>query len=122
VESPTTKEFDILQTKLLFTLGTAAWLIAAHSTFAEEVNITSGNNAGASQTATTDGTVEGTGDSVADEAVPMRRTTPLGSNEWRRNDSAGRQGKPSDGRPGGSKSGSSRGESGESGGGGGDVD
>jgi hypothetical protein len=119
VESPTTKEIDILQTQLLLALGTAAWLITANAAMAEEIN-TGGTNVEASQTATTDDVAaESTGDAVADE-VPTRRASPLGSNEWRRNDTAGRQGRPSDGRPGGSKSGSSGGES--AGGGGGDVD
>lgn len=102
-----------MNTRLFLALGTAVWLITAHSALAEDT--TGGTDAEASQTATT----ESTGDPAADAALPTLRNNPLGSNEWRRNDSSGRQNRPSDGRPGG-ESGASHGEGGEGGEGGGD--
>jgi hypothetical protein len=115
----TSKETDILHSRLFSTLGTVAWLFFTNASFAEELNTTAGaSTAEASQTATT----ESVGDPLTDKdsaaALPTRRADPGGSNEWRRNDNAGEAAR-------GSSTRSSRGNSDSSeggGGGGGDVD
>jgi hypothetical protein len=119
VETSTAKEIDILQTKLLLALGTAAWLVMANSALAEEV----GTDNKAMEGTQTDAS------SGKDGAAP---TSPIGEggvefrrNEHSRGDRTGRSDQSSGGdRSGEGSSGSDGGEGGggEGGDGGGAVD